>query len=70
MSVFEEAGHRKNTVVLTFRRIQCLHLRYSEVALVLVSSEAQVQLQMILDPDYILMNFHTSNSLFRMTMFH
>ena len=69
MSVFEEAGHIKNTVVLTFRRIQSLHLRYSEVALVLVSSEAQVQLQIILDPDYIL-NFQTNISLFRMTMFH
>ena len=69
MSVFEEAGHIKNTVVLTFRRIQCLHLRYSEVALVLVSSEAQVQVQIILDPDYIL-NFQTNISLFRMTMFH
>ena len=29
-----------------------LHLMYSEVAWVLVSSETQVQPQLILDPDY------------------
>ena len=69
MSVFEEPGHMKNTVVLTFRHIQCLHLRYSEVAWTLVFSEAQVQLQIILDPDYIL-NFQTNIFLFLMTMFH
>ena len=46
----------KNTVVLiilTFRHIQCLHLMYVEVAWVLVSSRTQVQLQILLDPDYI-----------------
>ena len=41
MSVLQEAGHIKNTVVLTFQHIQCLHLMYS-----------QVQQQIILDPDY------------------
>ena len=32
---------------------QCLHLLYSEVAWVLVSSGTQVQLQTILEPDYL-----------------
>ena len=48
--------HVKNTVVLTiliFRHIQCLHLMYGEVAWILVSSETQVQLQVIRDPDYL-----------------
>ena len=48
-------SNMKNTVVLTiltFQRIQCLHLMYTEVAWVLVSSGTQVQPQMILDPDY------------------
>ena len=53
MSVLEEADHIKNTVVLIFRYIQCLHLMYSVVALVLVSSGTQVQPQIILDPDYL-----------------
>ena len=36
-----------------FRHIQCLHLMYSEVAWVLVSSETQVQPQTILKPDFL-----------------
>ena len=51
--MLQEAGHRKNTVVLIFRHIQCLHFKYSDVAWVLVSSATQVQPQIILDPDYI-----------------
>ena len=51
--MLQEAGHIKNTVVSIFRHIQCLHLMNSEVAWVLVSSETQVQPQIILDPDYI-----------------
>ena len=45
----------KNTVILTiltFRHIHCLHLMYTEVAWVLVSSGTQVKPQVILDPDY------------------
>ena len=38
---------------LTFWHIQCLHLMYAEVAWILVSSGTQVQLQVILDPDYL-----------------
>ena len=53
ISVLQEAGHIKNTVVLIFRHIQCLDLMNSEVAWVLVSSGAQVQSQIILNPDYI-----------------
>ena len=34
-----------------FRHIQCLHLMYSEVAWVLVSSETQVQRPIVLVPD-------------------
>ena len=40
--MIQEAGHIKNTVASIFRHIQCLHLMYSEVALVLVSPETQV----------------------------
>ena len=46
----------KYTVVLTilsFRRIQYLHLMYAEVAWILVSSGTQVQLQTILNPGYL-----------------
>ena len=46
----------RNTVVLTiltFQHIQCLNLMYAEVAWVLVYSRTQVQLQIILDPDYL-----------------
>ena len=46
-------SHIKNTLVLTFQHIQCLHLMYSEVAWVPVSSGTQVQSQIILDPDYL-----------------
>ena len=48
--------HVNNTVVLTiltFQHIQCLHMMYAEVAWVLVSSETQVQPQIIPDPDYL-----------------
>ena len=51
--MLQEAGHIKNTVVLIFRHIQCLHLMNSEVAWVLVSSGTQVQPRIILDPDYL-----------------
>ena len=54
MSVLQEAGNIKNTVVLIFRHIHCLYLMYSEVAWVLVSSGTQFQPQIILDPDYCL----------------
>ena len=40
--------------ILTFWHIQCLHLMYTEVAWVLVSSVTRVQPQIILDPDYFL----------------
>ena len=50
--MLQEACHIKNTVVLIFRHIQCLHLINSEVAWV-VSSGTQVQPQIILDPDYV-----------------
>ena len=50
--MLQEAGHIKNTVVLIFRHIQCLHLMYSEVAWILVSSGTQAQPQIILNPDY------------------
>ena len=40
--------------ILTFPHIQCLHLMYAEMlAWVLVSLGTQVQLQVILDPDYL-----------------
>ena len=51
--MLQEAVHIKNTVVLIIGHIQCLHLMYSEVAWVLVSSGTQVQPQIILDPDYL-----------------
>ena len=50
--MLQEAGH-KNTVVLIFRHIQCLHLIDSEVAWVLLFLRTQVQPQIILDPDYL-----------------
>ena len=49
-------SHVKNTVdltILTSLHIQCLHLMYTEVGWVLVSSGTQVQPQVILDPDYL-----------------
>ena len=52
--MFQEAGCIKNTVVLIFWHIQCLHFINSEVAWVLVFSVTQVQLQIILNPeDYL-----------------
>ena len=48
-----EADHINNTVVLTFRYIQCLHLMNFEVAQILVSLETQVHPQIILDPDFL-----------------
>ena len=43
--MLQEAGRKKNTVVLIFLLIQCLHLMYSEEAWVLVSLGTQVQPQ-------------------------
>ena len=51
--MLQEASHIKNTVILIFRYIQCLHLINYEIAWVLVSSGTQVQPQIILDPDYL-----------------
>ena len=52
--MLQEARHIKNTVVLIFCHIQCLHSIFSEVlAWVLVSSRTQVQPQIILDPNYL-----------------
>ena len=53
MSVLQEADHLKNTVVLNFPHVQCLHLMYFEVAWALAFSKTQVQLQMILDPNHL-----------------
>ena len=51
--MLQEAGHIKNTVVLIFRHIYCLHLMNSKVAWVLlVSLGTQVQPQIMLDRDY------------------
>ena len=60
--MLQEAGPMQKipTVVLTilsFRQIQCLHLMHAEVALVLVSSGAQVQPQTILDLDYLSVSY-------------
>ena len=52
-SVLQETGHMKNTIVLFFQCIQCLDLMYSEVALVLVSSGTQIQMQIIFGQDYV-----------------
>ena len=51
--MLQKAGHIKNTVVLIIRHIQCLHLMYAEVVWELASSGTPVQLQIILDPDYL-----------------
>ena len=51
--MLQVTGHIKNTVVLIFQHIQCLHLMYSEVAWVLVSSGTQVQSHVKPDPDYL-----------------
>ena len=53
MSVQQEAGHIKYIAALFSRHIQCLHLIYSEVVWVLVSSETPVKPQTILDTDYL-----------------
>ena len=53
MPVLQEAGHIKNTVVLIFPHIQCLHLMNSEVAWALVSLGTQIELQIILNPGYL-----------------
>ena len=50
--MLEEACHEKNTVVFISRHRQCLHLMYSEVAWILLSG-TQVQLQRMLDLDYL-----------------
>ena len=45
-----------NTValtILTFWHIPCLHFMYAEVAWALVSSGTQVQLEVMLDLDYL-----------------
>ena len=52
--MLKEAGHISNTAVLTIntlRHIQYLHWMYSEVAWILISSETQVQPQIIVDSD-------------------
>ena len=46
--------------ILTFRYIQCLYLMYAEVAWVLVFSVTQVQLQVILDPDYLSVSYDST----------
>ena len=51
--MLQEAGYIKNTVFLICWHIQCLHLVNSEVAWLLISLGIQVQLQIILNPDYL-----------------
>ena len=51
--MLQEVGHTKNKVVLIFRHIQCLHLINCKEAWVLASSGTQIQLQIILDLDYL-----------------
>ena len=51
--MLEKDGHIKNTTILIFRHIQASHLMYSEVAWLLLSSETQVQPQIILDLGYL-----------------
>ena len=55
--MLQEAGHIKNTVVLITKYIQRLHLMYSDVASVIVSSETQDQRKIILDPDYLSVSY-------------
>ena len=50
--MLQEAGHMKKTVFSIFWHIQCLHLMYTEVAWILVSSGTQIQPRIMLDPDY------------------
>ena len=55
--MLQEAGHIKNIYYIcscfVFRHIKCSHLMNSEVAWILVSLGAQVQLRIILEPDYL-----------------
>ena len=51
--MFQEPDHIENTIILVFRHIQRLHLMYSEIGWVLVSSKTQAQPQIILDPGYL-----------------
>ena len=73
--MLQEAANIKNTVVLIFRQICCLHLMYSEVAWIQVSLGSQVHLQIILDPDYlphyfsVFYDFDSGCGLVNLTMF-
>ena len=51
--MLQESGQIKKSFVLVFPHIECLLLMYSEVAWVLVSSETQVQLQLMFNPNYL-----------------
>ena len=54
--MLQEAGHIKNIYYIcsfVFRHIKCSHLMNSEVAWVLVSLGAQVQLRIILELNYL-----------------
>ena len=53
ISGLQEVCHINNTVVFNFWYFQCLHLMYSEVAWVLLSSGTKVQPQIILELDYL-----------------
>ena len=53
LCALESCPHKEYNCMI-FRHIQCLHLMYSEVAWVLLSWGTQVQLQITLDPDYLL----------------
>ena len=56
ISALRSWSHIKNTVVLTiltFQHAQYFHLMYVDVAWVLVSLGTQVQLQIILNPNYL-----------------
>ena len=52
MSGLQKVGPINNTVILIFRYFQCLHLVYSEVAWVLVSSGTELQKHTILELKY------------------
>ena len=58
--MLQEADHIKNTLVLIYRHIQCLHLMNYEVACVLLSTGTRIQPQIILDPDYLPDHFSVS----------
>ena len=59
--MLQKAVYIKNTVVLIFQHIHYLHLMSSELAWVLVSSETQLQLQIMLAleclPDYLSVSY-------------